>query len=133
MTNIEKNADRRKLLVKYITPSILSMVSVFLYTIVDGIFVGRGVGTDALGAVNLAFPYVMIFMALVMMCTVGGMTITAIRIGRNDEEGANVSFMHSRTLTLSPGSFCVQSFFPFLPLLWEMTAFAAFKIACVER
>ena len=35
-------------------------------TIVDGIFVGRGVGTGALGAVNLAQPLVMIIGAVFM-------------------------------------------------------------------
>ena len=55
--------NRRKLLIKYLTPTILSYLSIFLFTIVDGIFVGQGVGVDALGAVNLVFPYVMFFIA----------------------------------------------------------------------
>ncbi len=94
---------KRALLFKYITPSVISMVSVFLYAIVDGIFVGRGVGTNALGAVNIVFPYVMIYMALVTVFTVGGMTITAIRIGRGDKEGANLSFRHSVALCATIG------------------------------
>lgn len=88
-------SKRGKELIKYIVPSVLSVISIFLCTIVDGIFVGRGVGTDALGAVNIAFPYVIFFMALVMLCVIGGMTITSIRIGRKDISGANISFMHS--------------------------------------
>ena len=91
---------KRRLLFKYVTPAIISMVSVFLFTIVDGIFVGRGVGTDALGAVNIVFPYVMFFMALVTMFTVGGMTVTAIRIGRGDKADANIAFRHSINMCL---------------------------------
>ncbi len=90
---------RGKLLVKYVVPSLLSMLSVFLFTIVDGVFVGQGVGTDALGAVNIVFPYIMIFNAFVMLTTIGGLTISAIRIGRGDNKGANEVFMHSTTLT----------------------------------
>ena len=86
---------KRKILFKYVAPSILSMLSVMLFTIIDGIFVGRGVGTDALGAVNIAFPFVMIFTAMVLLVTVGGLTITAIRIGRDDWDGANVSYVHT--------------------------------------
>lgn len=95
--------DRTRKLIKYVVPSILSMVSVFLFTVVDGIFVGQGVGTDALGAVNIAFPFVMVCMAVAMLTTVGGLTITAIRKGRGDEDGANDAFLHSFALTVIVG------------------------------
>ena len=81
-------------------PTILSSLSIFLFSIIDGVFVGRGVGTDALGAVNIAFPFIMIFNALLMLFTIGGLTITAIRFGRQDHEGANQSFMHSFVMAL---------------------------------
>lgn len=54
----------------------------FLFSVVDGIFVGQGVGTQALGAVNLALPFVLIAGALNSLITIGGVTIVAIRIGR---------------------------------------------------
>ena len=92
--------NRRKLLIKYLTPTILSYLSIFLFTIVDGIFVGQGVGVDALGAVNLVFPYVMFFNAFTLLTTIGGLTICAIRFGRGDKEGANQVFMHSFFMTL---------------------------------
>lgn len=86
--------NKSKILFKYVTPSIFSVIAIFLCTTIDGIFVGRGVGTDALGAVNIVYPYIMFYVALIMLCIIGGMTITAIRIGRKDIEGANISFMH---------------------------------------
>lgn len=92
---------RKKLLIKYLLPSILSQLSIFLFTIVDGIFVGQGVGSDGLGAVNIVFPYVMIFNAFLMLVTIGGLTVTAIRFGRGDTEGANEIFMHSMILSLA--------------------------------
>lgn len=92
-------STRNKKLIQYVVPTILSSLSMFLFSIIDGIFVGRGVGTDALGAVNLAFPFIMIFNALTMLSMIGGLTITAIRYGRNDAEGANESFMHSLSIT----------------------------------
>ncbi|MCI8811483.1 MAG: MATE family efflux transporter, partial [Oscillibacter sp.] len=36
---------------RYVIPAICSNVCFFLFTIVDAIFVGRGVGTNALGAI----------------------------------------------------------------------------------
>lgn len=92
--------ENGKLLFKYITPSIFSVVAIFLCTIIDGIFVGRGVSTDALGAINIAYPFIMFYVALILLCIIGGMTITAIRIGRKDIEGANISFMHSLWLCI---------------------------------
>jgi putative MATE family efflux protein len=79
----------------YVVPAALSSCCFFLFTIVDGIFVGRGINTDALGAVNIAFPFIMLANAFNMLVTIGGVTITAIRLGRGDTEGANQSFMHS--------------------------------------
>lgn len=84
-----------KTLVKYVVPTLLGSVSFFLFTIVDGIFVGRGVGTNALGAVNLMMPFIMVVNALFQLATVGGVTVVAIRLGRGDEEGANAAFLHA--------------------------------------
>ena len=58
---------RRKTLIKYVIPSILSNACIFLFTIVDGVFVGRSIGSDALGAVNIAMPVVMIATAINML------------------------------------------------------------------
>lgn len=60
----------------------LANVSFFILTIIDGMFVGNGVGTDALGAVNLALPFVMIINVFAVLFNIGGITVTAIRMGR---------------------------------------------------
>lgn len=91
--------SRLKTLFRYVFPSVLSMVSVFLYSIIDGVFVGKGIGSNALGAVNIAFPYVMFFTAFVMMTSIGGLAVIAIRMGREDYEGANEAFRLSFFLT----------------------------------
>ena len=88
---------RTKTLFKYVMPAILTNACVFLFTIIDGIFVGRGVGSDALGAVNIAMPLVMIATAINMLTSIGGVTVAAIRLGRGEKEGANQAFMHSLT------------------------------------
>lgn len=84
-----------KKLLKLVLPSVLSQVCMFLFTIVDGIFVGNGVGATALGAVNIVLPYILILSALYMLVAVGGATVTAIRFGRGDKEGANLAFLHA--------------------------------------
>lgn len=90
--------SKSKNLIKYVVPTMLGSISFFLFTIVDGIFVGQGVGTNALGAVNLMMPFVMVVNALFQLATIGGVTVVAIRFGRGDDEGANAAFMHALSM-----------------------------------
>lgn len=95
--------SRRKIIFKNVAPAILANACVFLFSVVDGIFVGQGAGMDALGAVNLALPFVLIVQALNAMASIGGVTITAIRFGRGDKEGAQNAFMHAVTINFIVG------------------------------
>ena len=88
-----KNQRARKV-ANYVIPTVLSQCAFFLFTIVDGVFVGNGVGTDALGAVNLAMPFIMVIGAAFMLTTIGGVcgrvvsikddTIT-LSVGKGDQ------------------------------------------------
>lgn len=95
--------QQNKNLIKYLIPSVVGQICFFLFTIIDGIFVGNGVGENALGAVNICMPFVMIVNALYMLITIGGVTIYAVRTGRNDHEGANQAFIHSLIIMIILG------------------------------
>ncbi len=71
----------RKKFLKYAVPSVLSMWVYSLYTMVDGIFVAKGVGETALAAVNISMPFVNAVFALSIMFAVGTSTISAIILG----------------------------------------------------
>lgn len=73
----------------------VSNLGFFILTIVDGMFVGNGIGPDALGAVSLAMPFVNIVWAVVTLFNIGGGTVASVRLGRGDVDGANQVFMHS--------------------------------------
>ena len=92
--------EQSKKLIKYIIPAMLGNVSFFVLTIVDGMFVGNGVGTDALGAVSLAMPFVNMIWAITTLFNIGGVAVVSVRLGRGDHDGANETFMHSLTLNL---------------------------------
>lgn len=98
-------SSRGKNIFRNVAPAILSNACVFLFSVVDGIFVGNGAGSQALGAVNLALPFVLLAQALNAMSSIGGVTITAICFGRGDKEGAQNAFMHSFTLNFIVGIF----------------------------
>lgn len=86
--------------IRYVFPAIFSNVCFFLFTIVDAIFVGRGVGTNALGAINLVSPVIMAVGAVNMLISIGGVSIYAVRVGQGDIEGANRVFRHGMVFQL---------------------------------
>lgn len=90
---------RMKSLCRYIFPAVGGLFVTYLYNVVDGIFVGQGVGSSALGAVNIAVPFITFVVAVAAMFPMGGATVVAIRMGRGDKEGANNAFMTAFTLT----------------------------------
>lgn len=91
---------KAKALLGNILPALGGLFVTYLYNVVDGIFVGRGIGSAALGAVNIAVPFITTMTALTAMFPMGGATIVAIRMGRGDKEGANHAFMTAFSLTL---------------------------------
>lgn len=90
-----------KSLCGYIFPAMGGLFVTYLYNVVDGIFVGQGVGSAALGAVNIAVPFITFVVAIAAMFPMGGATVVAIRVGREDRKGANQAFMTAVTLTLT--------------------------------
>ena len=89
-----------KSLCRYIFPAMGGLFVTYLYNVVDGIFVGRGGGSAALGAVNIGVPFITFAVAIAAMFPMGGGTVVAIRMGREDKEGANHAFMTAFLLTL---------------------------------
>lgn len=88
-----------KSMYRYIFPAVGGLFVTYLYNVVDGIFVGQGVGAAALGAVNIGVPFITFVVAAAAMFPMGGATVVAIRMGRNDTLGANQAFMAALSLT----------------------------------
>ncbi|MGN1420581.1 MAG: MATE family efflux transporter [Eubacterium sp.] len=92
-------SDNRRFF-RYVIPSIGSMLVTGLYFVVDGIFVGRGVGTNGLAAVNISVPYISLLTAITMMITMGGASLTSIAFGKKETDKANRIFNISVFLTV---------------------------------
>lgn len=93
-------SEKTKSLFCYIFPAVGGLFVTYLYNVVDGVFVGQGVGSAALGAVNIGVPFLTFVVAVVAMFPMGGATVVAIRMGRGDKDGANHAFMTAFSLTL---------------------------------
>lgn len=88
---------------KYTIPSVSAMWVFSIYTMVDGMFVGQGVGEVALGAVNIAMPFINFIFALSVMFGVGVSTIVAIHIGKGELDKANQIFTFNTLFLLGMG------------------------------
>lgn len=91
---------KTKSLFGYIFPALGGLFVTYLYNVIDGIFVGQGIGSAALGAVNIGVPFITFVVAIAAMFPMGGATVVAIRMGREDNEGANHAFMTAFSLTI---------------------------------
>ncbi len=69
---------------KYAIPSVIGAVVSALYNIVDRIFIGQGVGSNALAGLAITFPILMCLIAFGMLVGSGASVRISIYIGRND-------------------------------------------------
>ena len=79
-------------LLKFSLPTILSMVLMSAFGIVDSLFVSRLIDTHALSAVTIAFPFLMFALSIGFMLGVGGNALTAKTIGENQLDKARAIF-----------------------------------------
>lgn len=105
-------------LLRFALPNIAMMVFLSLYTIVDGIFISRYVGTLALSAVNMSYPLNSLEMALGIMLGTGGSAIIARELGEGKERRARGDFTAVVAVSLVLGILCMAAGLVFLnPLL----------------
>ena len=78
--------------VRFVIPSVVAQWVFALYTMVDGIFVAKGVSEVALTAINIAAPYIMALYAVSILFAVGTSTIVAIYMGAGRGQQANKVF-----------------------------------------
>ncbi len=79
-----------KLLLRYSIPAIIGMTVTSLYNIIDSIFIGHGVGAMAIAGLAITFPMMNLVMAFCTLVSAGGATISSIRLGQKDLEGATL-------------------------------------------
>ena len=77
-----------RLLLRFSGPTIISMMVASSYNIVDAIFVGR-LGTEALAALAIVFPLMMILHAIAAGTGAGAASLISRRLGAGDYEGAS--------------------------------------------
>lgn len=72
----------------YIFPSMLSFLLTGIYSIIDGIFVGRAMGDPGLAAINIAWPLVSLIISLGTGIGMGAAVVVSLNKGAGDEAKA---------------------------------------------
>ena len=93
--------QRKRNIISYTVPAVGELFMTYLYNVVDGIFVGQGIGAAGLGAVNIGVPFITTVVAIAAAFPMGGATVVAIRKGRGDKEGADKAFSASLIMTIA--------------------------------
>lgn len=76
-------------LVEYAVPSLIALLAISTTSLVDGVFVGRFVGGDALAAVGLLVPYFTLLFGVALMLAVGGTVRAGRHLGADEPEPAS--------------------------------------------
>lgn len=88
-----------RLFAKMFFPTLLGLLFNALITIVDGIFVGQGVGPDGIAAVNIVAPLYMVVTGCGLMLGIGSSVVASIAIARNDSRIASVNVTQAFVLS----------------------------------
>ena len=88
MNNVLANKYDFNSLIKYTIPTILMMIMMSSYTIIDGIFVAQLVGETALSAINIVVPIFNMLLALGLMFATGGTAIVGRLMGQQKDRQA---------------------------------------------
>ncbi|WP_427169406.1 MATE family efflux transporter [Fusobacterium nucleatum] len=94
-----------KTIFKYAIPNVISMWIFTLYTMIDGVFISRFVGSTALAGVNLSLPLINFIFSISIMIGVGSSTLIAIKFGENKYDDGNRIFTLATFLNLFLGIF----------------------------
>ena len=86
MKNIEELADAKigRLMLKYFIPAFIGVFLNALYNIVDRIFIGQGVGAEALSGISVIFPVMLIMMGFGMLIGIGTGVLVSINLGKKE-------------------------------------------------
>lgn len=107
-----------RLLWEYSLPSVVGMIVMALYNVVDRIFIGQWVGPDAIAGLAITFPIMNLTTAIGVLVGVGASARSSIVLGAGDNRQAEQILGNAMTLTIINGIAYIAAFAIFIdPLL----------------
>ena len=116
---MERNAFLiNKKIHQYILPGMLMTVAMQLGNVVDGMIVGNLLGAEAMAAIEISMPVLLLLQMAALMLAMGGAAEAAVFLGKRDMEKASGVF----TASLAAGLAVSVFFALFTPILPEPAA-----------
>lgn len=103
---------------KLLLPTVLGMVFSAIFVITDGIFVGQGLGSDALAAVNITAPLFLLNTGVGLMFGVGASVVASIHLSQGKKKSACINVTQAVIVSTL-----------FLALVWLLVLLNAEKVA----
>ena len=89
-----------KLFFRYLVPSICGTMVTSIYVLADTIIIGKGIGTGAMAALNIALPVYNLFFGTGLLFGVGGSVMMSICRGHGEHSKGNAYFSLSFLLNV---------------------------------
>ena len=116
-----------KLLIQQAIPASIGILVMSLNILIDTIFVGHWIGSNAIAAINVVLPVSFFIAALGMSIGIGGASIISRSLGIKNLKKATQTFGNQITLTLTFTSFVVIFGFSFCrsnyTIIWRQGRF----------
>ncbi len=93
--------DIPRLFRRILLPTIFGMLFTVVFIITDGIFVGRGLGSEALAAVNIVAPLFMSTIGIGLMFGMGGSVVASIHLSNGKLKVARLNATQAFTATVT--------------------------------
>ena len=77
---------------RYLMPSVLAMIFLSFYTTIDGFFVSKFAGSDALAGINIVIPVTCVIFGTSVMLATGAGAIIGEKLGQGRDREANEIF-----------------------------------------
>lgn len=115
--------DIPKLFRKLLIPTVLGMIFSAIFIITDGIFVGKGIGSDALAAVNITAPLFLINTGVALMFGIGASVVASIHLSQGKVKVARINITQAvvvSSLLLIAYAAVILCNVEKLPCYWEV-------------
>lgn len=89
-----------RLFSKMFFPTLLGLIFNALITVIDGVFVGQGVGPDGIASVNIIAPLFMVVTGLGLMFGIGSSVVAGIAVAQGDGSKASVNVTQACVLSV---------------------------------
>ena len=88
-----------RLFVKLFIPTLMGLIFSAILNLADGIFVGKGVGSDALASVNVAAPIFLVSTGIALLFATGVSIVAAVHLSQHKKKAASINVTQAFTVS----------------------------------